>query len=149
MDNPNGDLIPVTDHTIDDGVVSADDVYKVLSTLDTKKACGTDGISPRILKECAHELSNSLAVLFNYSLSVGKVPQAWKVVNIVAIYKSGERCSAENYRPISLTCIVVKVAEQLHNHIMKYLLDLNLLSDKQHGFRKGRSCITQLLQLVH
>ena len=32
---------------------------------------------------------------------------------------------------------------------MKYLLDLNLLSDKQHGFRKGQSCITQLLQVVH
>ncbi len=113
MDNPNGDLIPVTDHTIDDVVVSADDVFKVLSTLDTKKACGPDGISPRILKECAHELSNSLAVLFIYTLSVGKLPQEWKVANIVAIYKSGECCSAENYRPISLTCIVVKVAECL------------------------------------
>ena len=94
------------DHTIDDVVVSADDVFKVLSTLDTKKACGPDGISPRILKECAHELSNSLAALFNYTLTVGKLPQDWKVANIVAIYKSGERCSAENYRPISLTCIV-------------------------------------------
>ena len=63
MDNLNGDLIPVTGHTIDDVVVSADDVFKVLSTLDTKRACSQ--ISPRILKECAHELSNSLAALFN------------------------------------------------------------------------------------
>lgn len=32
---------------------------------------------------------------------------------------------------------------------MKFLIDLQLLCDNQRGFRKWRSCITQLLQLVH
>ena len=49
-----------------------------------------------------------------------------------------------------LTCIVVKVAERLiHDLIMEFLTDLQLLCDNQHGFCEKRSCITQLLQLVH
>ena len=145
-----GGLTPVTEGRIDNLFVSADDVSKVLASLDTKKACGPDGILPRILKECANELSRSLAALFNYTLAVGKLSSEWKVANVVAIFKSGERSSAENYRPISLTCIVVKVAERLiHDHIMKFLTGLQLLCHNQHGFRERRSCITQLLQLVH
>ena len=57
---------------------------------------------------------------------------------------------ADNYRPISLTSVVVKIVERLiHKHIMKYLTDFQLLNDNQHGFRASRSCVTQLLQLVH
>ncbi|PFX31001.1 putative RNA-directed DNA polymerase from transposon BS [Stylophora pistillata] len=32
---------------------------------------------------------------------------------------------------------------------MKYLTDFQLLNDNQQGFRPSRSCVTQLLQLVH
>ena len=31
-------------------------------------------------------------------------------------------------------------------NLVRYLEDNNLLSNKQHGFRKGRSCLTQLLK---
>ena len=80
-----GDLTPVTEGRMDDLVVSAADVFKVLASLDTKKACGSDGISPRILKECANELSYSLAALFIYTLAAGKLPREWKVANVVVI----------------------------------------------------------------
>ncbi len=99
MDNLNGYLIPVTGHTIDDVVVDLLTTYLkyCLHCILRKHAVQMDRISPTILKECAHELSNTLSALFNYTLSVGKLPQEWKAANIVAIYKSGERCSAENY----------------------------------------------------
>ena len=54
-----------------------------------------------------------------------------------------------NYRPVSLTSVVVKSLERLiHNHIMSFLSDNRLLCDNQHGFRPLRTCVTQLLQLV-
>ena len=86
----------------------------------------------------------------NFTLSRGNIPTDWKVANVVPIFKSGKNNLADNYRPISLTSVVVKTLERLiHKHIMKYLTDFQLLKDNQHGFRPSRSCVTQLLQLVH
>ena len=45
-----------------------------------------------------------------------------------------------NYRPVSLTSVVVKSLERLiQNHIMSFLSDNKLLCDNQHGFRPLRS----------
>ena len=96
------------------------------------------------------ELALPLTIFFNFTLSRGNIPTDWKVANVVPIFKSGKNNLADNYRPISLTSVDVKTLERLiHKHIMKYLIDFQLLNDNQHGFRPSRSCVTQLLQLVH
>jgi hypothetical protein len=139
-----------TNHVIKNLVCSVDDVASLLSELDITKYSGPDNISPRILKECAHELAPSLTGIFNLSLSTGELPSDWKTANVVPIHKSGERVMAVNYRPISVTSIVVKTLERMvHKHIMNFLSELRLLCENQHGFRRFRSCLTQLLQLVH
>ena len=75
---------------------------------------------------------------------------AGKSANVVPIHKSGERTLAENYRPVSLTSILAKSLEHImHKHIMKFLTHHRLLSESQHGFREARSCVTQLLRLLH
>ena len=123
---------------------------KLLQSIDVNKASGPDNIPPRVLKECAMELALPLTIFFNFTLSRGNIPTDWKVANVVPIFKSGKNNMADNYRPISLTSVVVKTLERLiHKHIMKYLIDFQLLNDNQHGFRPSRSCVTQLLQLVH
>jgi len=51
-----------------------------------------------------------------------------------------------NYRPISLTSVCSKVMEHiLHSSIMNHLEHHKMLSDQQHGFRKNRSCETQII----
>lgn len=46
-----------------------------------------------------------------------------------------------NYRPISLTSVVVKTFERiLHNELSKFLSENNLLSPSQHGFWPNHSC---------
>lgn len=139
--DPNA--VPVTDSVISDLSCSPGDVTSVLRQLDPTKACGPDGISSRILKNCAHELAPSLTKLFNHSLTLGSLPSDWKQANVVPIF-NGNQTLADNYRPVSLTSIVVT-----HNHIMAFLQELKLLSDNQHRFLPSRSCLTQLLQLVH
>ena len=115
------DFTPFTEDTVDVLLCSVADVYKVLSSLDVNKAIGPDAISPRILKECAAELAPSISQLFNFSLNHGKLPSVWKSANVVPIHKSGERTLAENYRPVSLTSILVKCLERIiHKHIMKF-----------------------------
>ena len=96
------------------------------------------------------ELAPTLARLFNYTLSRSTLPIEWKTAHVVPIFKSGEQTAVDNYRPVSLNSVVVKSLERLvHNHIMSFLSDNKLLCDNQHGFRPLRSCVTQLLQLVH
>ena len=139
-----------TNHVIGDLICVEDEILSLLLNLDVTKSSGPDGISSRILKECARELAPSLTYLFNISLSTGELPDDWKKANVVPVHKSGERILAENYRPVSLTSVVVKTLERVvHKHIMNFLIDQQLLSENQHGFRRYRSCLTQLLQLLH
>ena len=50
---------------------------------------------------------------------------------------------------MSLTCICSKLMEHiLHSHIISHLESNNLLSQYQHGFRKRRSCETQLINTL-
>ena len=74
--------------------------------------------------ETTKDLCGPLAYLFNYSLSLGKIPTKWKEANVLPIFKSGENTLADNYRPISLTSLVIKMLERLlHKHILQYLTD--------------------------
>ena len=53
---------------------------------------------------------------------------------------------AANYRPLSLTIQICKVFEAVvRDEIVKFLDKHKLIRDSQHSFRKGRSCVTNLL----
>lgn len=65
------------------------------------------------------------------------------------IHKSGKISRVENYRPVSVTSTCYKQMEKIiRNAIVKHLEMNNILSPYQHGFRKGKSCITQLLEIM-
>ena len=87
---------------------------------------------------------------FKASLDQSALPAAWKHAWLIPVFKKGERARPSNYRPISLTCIACKCLEHIiHSNIMDHLDNNAILSDFQHGFRKKRSCDTQLKQTVH
>ena len=54
-----------------------------------------------------------ISILFNKSMSEGKVPEDWRRANIVPIFKAGSRNKPENFRPVSLTSQVCKLFESL------------------------------------
>ena len=129
--------------------VSCSGVFKLLRELDVHKAPGPDGLSPKLLKKLAEELAPILTLLFQTSLQQGKIPDDWRTADVVPIFKSGEKSKAENYRPISLTCILCKTTEHIISSSNMHHLDwTNNLTDAQHGFRKRRSCDTQLILAV-
>ena len=70
--------------------VSIEEVLSLLSALSVWKATGPDGISARLLKECAEVIAPSLTELFNKSLTLGKAPTEWKHANIVPVPKTNE-----------------------------------------------------------
>ena len=70
-------------------------------------------------------------------------------LNVIALFKKGSKRSPNNYRPVSLTAICCKVLEKLiRDAIMDTLESQGLIDKDQHGFRSGRSCLTQLLEVM-
>ena len=62
------------------------------------------------------------------------------------IFKKGDRHTASNYRPVSLTCVCCKLIEHIvYCQILNHLEQHNILTSLQHGFRSGHSCETQLI----
>ena len=56
---------------------------------------------------------------------------------------------AENYHPISLTCILCKIMEPMvRSVVLTHLLENDLLSKRQYGFINGRSMTLQLLHFL-
>ena len=55
----------------------------------------------------------------------------------------------DNFRPISPTCIVCKIFEQIvASNVVKHLGENQILYDLQHGLRSKRSCETHLTMLI-
>nr|VZI48449.1 unnamed protein product [Spirometra erinaceieuropaei] len=122
-------------------------VRRELEALHESKSPGPDEIPPKLLNELASELSVPLSMLFQTSFGTGTLPIDWKLAHITPLHKGGNRAATTNYRPISLTCILCKVMERIiKNELMQFLEVNGLLSNCHHGFRKGRSCTTNLLQ---
>ena len=61
------------------------------------------------------------------------------------IFKNGNKEVPLNYRPVSLTSIVCKICEVIKKQWTEYLERGGIISDRQFGFRTGRSCITNVL----
>ena len=82
------------------------------------------------------------------SLDTGYIPTLLKSSTITPIYKDGPiKHQAKNYRPVALTSHLIKVFEKLlRNHLIQYIESHGLMNPNQHGFRAGRSCLSQLLQ---
>ena len=124
-------------------------VKKLIDGLDSKKSPGPDNISPGTLKLIPNEAANFLEVILKNSLATSEIPDDWKVANITPLHKKGVKINPSNYRLVSLTSIPCKLLEHIikssmYNHLEKY----NLITSKQHGFRKHFSCTIQLLSLV-
>ena len=78
------------------------------------------------------------------------MPQDWKLALVTPLFKKESRKEPSNYQPISLTCICSKLLEHIiYTSIMSHLMDYNILSNVQFGFRKNYSAELQLLQTTH
>ncbi len=79
----------------------------------------------------------------------GVVPADWRIANITPIFKKGSRADPGNYRPVSLTSIPGKIMEKvIKEEIEQHLNRHNLLQKSQHGFVRGRSCTTNILEYL-
>lgn len=147
---PPIETLPLPPVTIDNVSISQLDVLNALESLDASKAMGIDGIPPKLLKHCSLALYIPVHHLFSVSLTKHVIPCEWKCHSITPIHKSGDKSQVTNYRPISLLCIMSKVLERLvYNDLNKFIIQNNIISCSQFGFRQGHSTNQQLLLFLH
>ena len=124
-------------------------LQKILEKLKVNKSCGPDNLHPHLLQKTARTISVPLKLIFEKSLSDGECPDDWRTANVTPIHKKGDRTEPSNYRPVSLTSQVCKILETVvREKIVKHMKDNGLFSNSQHGFREGRSCLTNLLETL-
>ncbi|KAK4818517.1 hypothetical protein QYF61_014330 [Mycteria americana] len=121
-------------------------VSDLLQHLDTHKSMGPDGIHPRVLRELVEVLTQPLSILYQQSWLTGEVPVDWRLANVMPIYKKGQKEDLGNNRPVSLTSVPGKVMEQIILSAITWHVQANqVMRPSQHGFMKGRSCLTNLI----
>lgn len=116
------------------------EVASIILSLKNSNAVGHDGICTRVLKACASDLSRPLAHVINLSMEQGLFPDILKLCIVKPIFKKGDKCDMNNYRPITLIPILSKIYEKvIIKRIHSFIASNNILTEEQYGFRKGHS----------
>ena len=138
--------IPYTPYTLDEIEFTPTCIEKALAELDPYAGAPPDDIPAVILSKCRKQLAYPLWLLWTRSFNDGVVPTCLKRQQITPVFKKGSKMVAKNYRPVALTSHLIKTFERVvRNKVVEHLEGHSLFNDGQHGFRKNRSCLTQLL----
>ena len=148
LDDP-GSIFPVTDPErdfLEDVIFDEGDIVKAIDELSLTAAAGPDGFPACFLKYCKESLSKPLYIFWRKCLDQGTIPQSLKDANIIPLHKGDNRGHAANYRPVALTSHLIKIFEKIiKKHNVLYMEEKNLFNNTQHGFRPGRSCLSELI----
>ena len=131
---------------ISDIIFTEEDIINAIDEIRNHSASGPDGIAAILLKNCKQAVAKPLCSLWRDCVDNGITPLKLKEAHIIPIYKGGHQGIAANYRPIALTSQLVKVFEKVvRKSLVDFLEENELFNQSQHGFRGGRSCLSQLL----
>ena len=119
-----------------------------LTFLKPGKAAGLDGITAEMIQHFGENTRAWILELVNKCADTCTIPAAWRKAKVVALLKPGkEPTNRKSYRPISLLSILYKLYERMILARMFPIVESQLTPD-QAGFRPGRSCCSQLLNLT-
>ena len=132
--------------TLKNIIFDEQDIIEAIDQISPSAAAGPDGFPALLLKMCRHSLAKPLFLIWRKSLDTGEVPFPLKTANVVPIHKGGSCGTPANYRPVALTSHLIKIFERvLRKYIVAWMDENNLFNPTQHGFRQGRSCLSQLI----
>ena len=145
VDEPDEEIPSVfEDVEINDAPFEMSEFLKVKASLKLGKAAGPDEIPPEVFKSC--DFDDICLDFCNDALISNDKPELWSFMNIVPVPKSGDLSKTDNYRGISLICIIAKIYNRLILNRIRNTIDLKLRIN-QNGFRPKRTTVAQILAL--
>ena len=126
------------------------DIIETTSKLKAKTSQGHDQISCKLMKDTIAHIALPLSHIINQSLSTGTVPKQMKIAKVIPIFKSGDKYTFNNYRPISILPAFSKILEKIMaTKLLRYFDKYNLFYRHQYGFRPKHSTIHPIIQLLN
>ena len=112
-------------------------------------APGRDEIVARNLKCISDPIAYPLAWVANLSFQQGVFPRQLKTAVITPLYNAKDPMMFDNYRPISLISVFVKILERLmYNRLLKFINKKQIFNKHQFGFRDKHSTFMALIILI-
>lgn len=134
-----------TCNCVDHFSITEDEIRLAILSFDKNKSNSPDSIPIIFYTESTPEILNPLRIIFNQSLETKTFPTKWKYSLIVPLFKNGNKASVTNYRPISILSACSKLFEKvMYFHLNRKYGDL--ICHQQHGFRVGKSTLTNLIE---
>ena len=129
--------------------IPLDIVEKYVNSIDISNSSGITDISSKLIRDVFKVLTVELSFIINESLRLEVFPNDWALGSITPIPKKGDRLDPGNWRPITILPIPSKLMEKaVHYQIITFLDDSNYLDVRQHGFRKGKSTSTAIMEIT-
>jgi hypothetical protein len=146
------DFMPQLNNLIDLDLGSTNQTHfcDIIKSLQPKCSMDSDGLSTKLLKRVALEISRPMSHVFNLSLQNGIFPKKLKTSRTVPIFKSGDNSLCDNYRPIALLSSLSKILEKMVSVKLVNHLEFNkILYDHQYGFQRKKSTEHNLIQAIN
>ena len=130
-------------------MIDLKEIIPVLININVTKSSAVRHMSSMVLKDAFLAVPDKLCKIYNCSLERQIFPKAWKTSMVIPVPKVSQPKYASQLRPISLLSLPGKILERIiGTRLNKYLEQNNILSPKQHGFRKGKSTTTSIVSLL-
>ena len=129
--------------------VTEHEVRNEIGKINAAKSPGYDGLSAKIIKLVANEISKPITQIFNQTFLTGNIPHQLKIALVTPIHESNEDNKFDNYRPSSvLTCFAKLLEKIMYKRLINFVEENNILSEHQYGFRKNRSTELAITEFI-
>ena len=130
--------------------VASEEISNILKSLKNGASGYVEINAALLLKHISSFITEPLKYLSNLSLSEGVFPMELKLANVIPLYKADDAFEFNNYRPVSLLCVISKVFEKvMYNRLIDFLETFSILNNSQFGFRKMHSTYMALMNLMN
>ena len=129
-------------------IFDEDEMNTAIETMKPRKAAGLDNIFVEQIRHFGPKAKHWILALYNEIRNRKNIPRTWRKTKIIALLKPGkDKDDPKNYRPISLLCHTYKLFERMLLNRLVPSVDSTLIKE-QAGFRPGKSCTGQILNLT-
>uniref|UniRef100_A0A669B1C7 Reverse transcriptase domain-containing protein n=1 Tax=Oreochromis niloticus TaxID=8128 RepID=A0A669B1C7_ORENI len=125
------------------------EVINITLKCKSKSSMDYHDINMSVVKQVILNIASPLTYVCNLSFQSGCFPKKMKIAKVIPLYKSNDKHSFTNYRPISLLPQFSKILEKLFNSRLEKFLEKNqIINVGQYGFRTQRTTSMAIIEAV-